>query len=358
MPPHLPRLLSSREDVVGASPSRLTSATCRRPSPSRDSPCTQFIRRRRVDDAARDGALKRPCAIRWVVALVAQPGARRGAELERDLALGDGVSTTIAVGRTMASSWGGGEKVRRAIWGGRRADGARGGGGIEWRGSVRGHDQHGVAEVDRAALAVGEAPVVEHLEQDVEHVGVRLLDLVEQHDAVGPAAHRLGELAALVVADVARRERRSGGETVCFSMYSLMSMRTIVRSSSNRNSASAAPARSCRRRWGRGTGTSRSAGWGPAGRRALRRMASATATMASSWPTTRWRRRSSILQQALALALEHLVDRDAGPAGDDLGDVLVGDLLAQRGAVLLAALRARAARQSLARSFSSCGSSP
>ena len=35
--------------------------------------------------------------------------------------------------------------------------------------------------------------------------GVRLLDLVEQDHAVRPAPHRLGELAALVVADVAGR---------------------------------------------------------------------------------------------------------------------------------------------------------
>ncbi len=104
---------------------------------------------------------------------------------------------------------------------------------------VGGHDEHGVGEVDRAALAVGEAAVVEHLQQDVEHVGVGLLDLVEQHHRVGPAAHRLGELAALLVADVARAARRPGAETVCFSMYSLMSMRTMARSSSKRNSASA-----------------------------------------------------------------------------------------------------------------------
>ena len=39
----------------------------------------------------------------------------------------------------------------------------------------------------------------------VEHFGVRLLDLVEEHDRVGPAAHRLGQLAGLVVADVSRR---------------------------------------------------------------------------------------------------------------------------------------------------------
>ena len=45
---------------------------------------------------------------------------------------------------------------------------------------VRRHDHDGVREVDRAALAVGEAAVVHELQQDVEHVGVRLLDLVEQ----------------------------------------------------------------------------------------------------------------------------------------------------------------------------------
>ena len=68
---------------------------------------------------------------------------------------------------------------------------------------VRGHDDHRVAEVHRAALAVGETAVVQHLEQHVEHVRVRLLDLVEEDDRVGPAAHRLRELAALVVAHVA-----------------------------------------------------------------------------------------------------------------------------------------------------------
>ena len=70
---------------------------------------------------------------------------------------------------------------------------------------VRRHHDHAVAEVDRAALAVGEAPVVEDLQQDVEHVGVRLLDLVEEDDGVRPPAHGLRELPALLEADVARR---------------------------------------------------------------------------------------------------------------------------------------------------------
>ena len=70
-------------------------------------------------------------------------------------------------------------------------------------GQVRGHDEHDVGEVDRAALAVGEPAVVEHLQQEVEHLGVGLLDLVEQHHGVGAAPDRLGELATLVVAHVA-----------------------------------------------------------------------------------------------------------------------------------------------------------
>ena len=54
-------------------------------------------------------------------------------------------------------------------------------------------------------LAVGQPPVVEQLQQDVQHLGVRLLDLVEQHDGVGTAPDRFGQLAGLVVADISGR---------------------------------------------------------------------------------------------------------------------------------------------------------
>ena len=54
-------------------------------------------------------------------------------------------------------------------------------------------------------MSVGKPPFVEQLEQDVEHVGVRLLDLVEQQDAVRAAADDLRELTAFVVTDVTRR---------------------------------------------------------------------------------------------------------------------------------------------------------
>ena len=39
------------------------------------------------------------------------------------------------------------------------------------RAEIRGHDDDRVAKVHRAALAIGQPAVVEHLEQDVEHLG-------------------------------------------------------------------------------------------------------------------------------------------------------------------------------------------
>src|SRR4029077_19552202 len=73
--------------------------------------------------------------------------------------------------------------------------------GDEGRADVAGHDDHDVLEVDGAALTVGEPAVVEDLEQDVEHVLVGLLDLVEQEHGVRAPAYRFGELTALVVTD-------------------------------------------------------------------------------------------------------------------------------------------------------------
>src|SRR5262249_3288798 len=67
------------------------------------------------------------------------------------------------------------------------------------------HDQDGVLEVHHVPEGVTQPSVVEHLEQHVEHVRMRLLDLVEEHDRVRAPPHLLGEEAALFVADVAGR---------------------------------------------------------------------------------------------------------------------------------------------------------
>ena len=70
---------------------------------------------------------------------------------------------------------------------------------------VRGHDDNRVAEIDRAPLVVGQATIVQDLQQDVEDIGMGLLNLVEQHHRVGLAPYRLGQLTTLVVTDISRR---------------------------------------------------------------------------------------------------------------------------------------------------------
>ena len=70
---------------------------------------------------------------------------------------------------------------------------------------VRRHDDDGVLEVHHPALGVGQATVLQDLQQRVEDVGVGLLDLVEQDHGERLAADLLGELAALFVADVSGR---------------------------------------------------------------------------------------------------------------------------------------------------------
>ncbi|GIX12081.1 MAG: hypothetical protein KatS3mg118_0040 [Paracoccaceae bacterium] len=152
---------------------------------------------------------------------------------------------------------------------------------------VRGQHDQRVAEIDRAALAVGQPPLVEHLQQHVEHVGMRLLDLVEQHDLIGPAAHRLGQHAALVIADIARRARRSAGRRSASPC--IPTCRCAPSPARRRTGRRPAPwsARSCPRRSGRGTGTLPSGRFGSFSPARARRTAFETARTASSCPTTR-----------------------------------------------------------------------
>ena len=80
------------------------------------------------------------------------------------------------------------------------------------RPDVGGQDEDGVAEIDRAAERVGQAAVLQDLQEQLDDVRVGLLDLVEEHDGVGLAADLLGQLAALLVADVARGRADEAGD--------------------------------------------------------------------------------------------------------------------------------------------------
>jgi hypothetical protein len=84
---------------------------------------------------------------------------------------------------------------------------------------IRGHDDDGVFETGHAAPVVGQAAVVEHLQQDVEGIGVRFFDFVEQDDGVRLAAHGLGELAAFFVAYISRRRAHEPRHVVAFLVF-------------------------------------------------------------------------------------------------------------------------------------------
>ena len=100
------------------------------------------------------------------------------------------------------------------------------------------HDDHSVLEVDDPSLTIGQTTLLEDLEERVEDVGVRLLDLVEQDDRERLAPYLLSQLAAFLEADESRGAPNSR-ETVCFSPNSDMSSAINAASSSKRNSASA-----------------------------------------------------------------------------------------------------------------------
>src|SRR5665647_3973158 len=73
------------------------------------------------------------------------------------------------------------------------------------RTEVRRHDDDRVLEVHDPALRIGETTLVEDLQQRIEDVGVRFLDLVEEHHGEWLTTHLLGELATLFVTHIAGR---------------------------------------------------------------------------------------------------------------------------------------------------------
>ena len=77
----------------------------------------------------------------------------------------------------------------------------------------------GVGKIRLAPLGVGQAAVLQNLQQQVLDIAVGLFDLIKQYDAVGAAAHRLGQLAALVVAHIARRRAQQPRHCMPFHIF-------------------------------------------------------------------------------------------------------------------------------------------
>ena len=192
----------------------------------------------------------------------------------------------------------------------------------------------GVAEVDRAALAVGQPAVVEDLEQDVEDVAMGLFDLVEEHDRIRPPPDRLGEPAPFFITDIARGCTDQAGDVVPLAELAHVE-------SDHRRFA-------VEEELGQGLGQ---LGLADAGRSQKQKRADRPVGVLQAGPAApdgvgdRVDGRVLIdqpqvdlifeLQQLFALGREHARDRNAGPLADDLGDLLGIDLLLEQPAGLL-----------------------
>ena len=171
--------------------------------------------------------------------------------------------------------------------------------------------------------------------QDVEDVGMRLLDLVEQHDLIGPPAHRFGQRAAFLIADIAGRRADQPGDRMFLHIFRHVDAHhraLVVEQKGGERLGELGLADAGRPE--EHEGADRPVGVLQAGARPAHRRRDRLA------PPPSGRRRacassSSILQQLVALAFEHLVDRHAGPARHDLGDVIGGHRLVDEHLVAL-----------------------
>src|SRR5262245_39809301 len=202
------------------------------------------------------------------------------------------------------------------------------------RPDVRSHDDDGVLEIHRAPLSVGQPPVVQDLQQDVEDVGMRLLDLVEEDDRIRPAANRLGQMAALVVAYVARRRADQPRDRML--LHELRHVEPHHRALVVEEEFGQRP---------RGFGLAH-AGRAQKDERADRALRVLQPGAGAAYGVgdgdqsvilTDHAPRKALFHpsQLLHLAFQHLRDRDARPPRDHFGDVLFRDFLLQRPARLL-----------------------
>src|SRR5262245_61217913 len=84
---------------------------------------------------------------------------------------------------------------------------------------IRGHDDNRVLEIDHPALPIGQPPVVEDLQQQVEDIVVSLLDLIEEDHRVGTSSHGFRQLTALLIADITWWSSDQAGDRVLLLVF-------------------------------------------------------------------------------------------------------------------------------------------
>ncbi len=176
----------------------------------------------------------------------------------------------------------------------------------------------------RTALSIGQAAIVQDLQQHVEQIRMRLLDLVEQDHLVRAGAAPIRSVNRLPRIRHNPEERRSDAPPNAFPCTP--TYRRATSRSRRRTGTAPGPwsVRSCRRRWGPGTGSCPIGRCGSCNPARDRRTAADTAATASSWPMTRLPSSASMLSSlprspSSILSTGTPVQRDTTPAMFELG---------------------------------------
>ena len=187
-----------------------------------------------------------------------------------------------------------------------------------------------MAEVDRAALGIGQAAVIEHLQEHVEDVRVGLLHLIKQQNRIGTPTHRLGELATFLVTDVSRRCTEKPGHGIA--LHELAHVQAdqgffLIEEGRRQGFGEFGLAHTGGAEEEKGTDRTAGilhAGTGAADRRGHR---------PHGLPLADHPLRQALLelQQLLALTRHQALDRDPGPAGHHIGNIPLFHLFPQQG---------------------------
>ena len=200
---------------------------------------------------------------------------------------------------------------------------------------VRGHDQDRIFEVHHAALRVREPPVVEHLQQHVEDIRMRLLDFIEQNDRVRAPADGFRELSALVVTHVTGRCADHASHGMFFHVLAHVEADHRLLIVEEKLSQRAGGFRLADARWPEEDER-------PDGPLGIAEAGARTANGIRHHAQRRVLSDHALLQpllhpdQLFDFAFEHARDRDPGPLADDPCDVFLVDFFLQhaRGAAL------------------------
>ena len=198
---------------------------------------------------------------------------------------------------------------------------------------VGGQDDDGVFKIHRASLRIGDSAVIQHLKQDVKYIRVRLFHLVEQNDRIRSAANGFGQLAALLIADIARRRSNQSGYRILLHIFAHINADHVVfviEQGLCQGFCQLGFTHTGRTQEEEGTD------WTVRVGDACPRAQNRFTDQAHRFVLSHYVLVQDVfhVQQFFPFALHDFGNRDAGPFADHLGDFLLGDLVPQQAGLL------------------------